>query len=192
MEVSVDAEEDSMLENISGGQTEFSKPKRAKLSENLQIDQTPHVSPVLHHKIPMRSNNDADDDSEECEEKDDSREQTNLFGVNFLIWFEVGIEGKDPMDQEEEDWGGKIEFGYQGKSFSTDMEDYFLLFEDKRSQTHTCAGRIMGIQSHVRDKVLKPPGYDPRDIVALVERYGDAHISDSGWRPVDEDEWFAE
>ena len=116
----------------------------------------------------------------------------DLFGVNFLVWFEVGIEGKDPMDKEEEDWGGKIEFGYHGKSFSTDMEDYFLLFEDKCSQSHMCAGRIMGIQSHVRDKVLRPPDYDPRDIVALVEKYGDAHISDSGWRAVDQEEWYAE
>ena len=98
MEVSVDAEEDSMLENTSGGETQFSQSKKPKLSENLEIDQIPDVSPVLHHKIPMRSNNDADDDSEECEEKDDSREQTNLFGVNFLVWFEVGIEGNDPMD----------------------------------------------------------------------------------------------
>ena len=35
---------------------------------------------------------------------------TNLFGINYVMWFEVGIEGKDPMDQEEEDWGGTIEF----------------------------------------------------------------------------------
>ena len=77
-------------------------------------------------------------------------------------------------------------------TYCTDIEDFFLLFEDKCSQTHTCAGRIMGIQSHVRDKVLKPPGYDPRDIVALVERYGDAHISGSGWRPVDPEEWIAD
>ena len=80
-----------------------------------------------------------------------------------------------------------------GKVFPrTDMEDYFLLFEDKCSQLHTCAGRIMGIQSYFRDKVLKPPSYDPRDIVALVEKYGDAHISDSGWRAVDQEEWYAE
>ena len=78
------------------------------------------------------------------------------------------------------------------KRFPTDMEDYFLLFEDKCSQMHTCAGRIMGIQSHVREKLLKPPDYDPRDIVALVEKYGDAHISDSGWRAVDQEEWFSD
>ena len=108
------------------------------------------------------------------------------------MWFEVGIEGKDPMDQEEEDWGGRVEFGYQEKSFPTDLEDYFLLFEDKCSQIHPCAGRVMGIQSHVRERVIKPPSYDPRDIVALVEKYGDAHVSDSGWRVVDREEWYAD
>ena len=87
----------------------------------------------------------------------------------FFKWFELGIEGKDPMDQDEEDWGGKIEFGFYEKTFPTDLEDYFLLFENKCSQIHTCAGRVMGIQSHVRERVIKPPSYDPRDIVALVE-----------------------
>ena len=86
-----------------------------------------------------------------------------------MMWFEIVIEGKDPMDQEEDDWGDKLEFGIQEKIFLTDKEDYFLLFEDSCSQSHTCAGRVMGIQAHVRDKVLKPPSYDPRDIVALVE-----------------------
>ena len=108
------------------------------------------------------------------------------------MWFEIGIEGKDPMDPDEEDWGGKIEFGFHQKTFPTDMEDYFLLFEDKCSQLHTCAGRVMGIQSHARESVIKPPSYDPRDIVALVEKYGDAHVSDSGWRVVDPEEWYSD
>jgi hypothetical protein len=191
MEISVDAEDFSVLGNTSGVETQFSQPKKAKLSENLNLrDQVPNVSPVLHHKTPVRSSK--DDDSEDSDEEDECRDQTNLFGVNFIMWFEVGIEGKDPMDQEEEDWGGRVEFGYQEKGFPTEMEDYFLLFEDKCSQSHTCAGRIMGIQSYFRDKVLKPPSYDPRDIVALVEKYGDAHISDSGWRAVDQEEWYAE
>ena len=76
----------------------------------------------------------------------------------FLMWFAVGIEGKNPMDEEEED----------------------------------CAGRVMGIQSHVRDQLLKQPDYDPRDIVALLEKYGDAHISDSGWSAVDPEEWYSD
>ena len=58
------------------------------------------------------------------------------------------------------------------------MEDYFLLFEDKCTLSHRCAGRVMGVLSHVREKVIKAPEYDPRNIVDLVERYGDAHIND--------------
>ena len=48
----------------------------------------------------------------------------------------------------------------------------------------------MGVASHYRDKVLRPPNYDPRNIVDLIDKYGDAHISDSGWREVDTEEWF--
>jgi hypothetical protein len=42
-----------------------------------------------------------------------------------LVWFEVGIglEGKDPMDQEEEDWGGTIEFCFSDKKFSQEIEN---------------------------------------------------------------------
>ena len=36
----------------------------------------------------------------------------------LLMRFEIGIEGKDPMDQEEEDWGGTIEFSFKDKEFS--------------------------------------------------------------------------
>ena len=36
--------------------------------------------------------------------------------------------GKDPMDQEEEDWGGTIGFGFKDKKFSQDIEDYFFPF----------------------------------------------------------------
>jgi hypothetical protein len=108
------------------------------------------------------------------------------------MWFEVGIEGKDPMDQEEEDWGGRVEFGFCGKNFAKELEDYFLLFEDKCDLSHACAGRVMGVASHFRNKVLKPPDYDPRNIVDLIDKYGDAHVSDSGWREVDTEEWFGQ
>ena len=107
-----------------------------------------------------------------------------------MMWFEVGIEGKDPMDQEEEDWGGTIEFGFQDKKFCKEVEDYFLPFEDKCTLLHSCAGRVMGVLAHVRDQVVKAPVHDPRDIVDLVERYGDAHISDCGWREVDREDWY--
>ena len=117
--------------------------------------------------------------------------KTNMFGVNYLMWFEIGIEGKDPMDQEEDDWGGKLEFGYSDKNFDRDIEDYFQLFEDECSlESHTCAGRVARLLDHVRDKVIAPPDYDPRNIVDLLDKYGDAHISDSGWREVDQEEWF--
>jgi hypothetical protein len=50
----------------------------------------------------------------------------------------------------------------------------------------------MGVLSHLREKVIEPPSYDHRHIVDLVDKYQDAHISDSGWREVDPEEWFAE
>ena len=64
------------------------------------------------------------------------------------------------------------------------------MFEEKCTISHNCAGRVSGLQAHVRDKVLDPPDYDQRDIVQLIENYGDAHLSDSGWREVDQEEWF--
>ena len=52
------------------------------------------------------------------------------------MWFDIGIEGKDSMDQEEEDWGGKLEFGFSDCSFPKEIEDYFLLFKETCSQSH--------------------------------------------------------
>ena len=77
----------------------------------------------------MRSiiDDESDDASDDTDENEESREKTNLFGVNYLMWFEVGIEGKDPIDQEEDDWGGKIEFGFKDKIFPKDLENYFIL-----------------------------------------------------------------
>ena len=57
-------------------------------------------------------------------------------------------------------------------------------------ESHTCAGRVARLLDHVRDKVIAPPDYDPRNIVDLLDKYGDAHISDTGWREVDQEEWF--
>ena len=130
-------------------------------------------------------------ESGENQDVTDVRVKTNMFEVKYLMWFEIGIEGKDPMDQEEDDWGGKIEFGFVDKKFDKDIEDYFQLFEDECSlQSHTCAGRVARVLNHVRDKVIEPPDYDLRNIVDLLDKYGDAHISDSGWREVDQEEWF--
>ena len=35
------------------------------------------------------------------------------------------------MNEEEDDWGGKLEFGFSDSSFSKDFKDYFLPFEEK-------------------------------------------------------------
>ena len=121
---------------------------------------------------------------------DDGREKSNFHGINYLLWFEVGIEGKDPMDPNEEDWGGKIEFGFSDINFAKDFEDYFILFEDQCTIHNCCVGRVSGLQAHIRDKVLLPPSYDERNIVNLIEKYGDAHLSNSGWREVDPEEWY--
>ena len=58
-------------------------------------------------------------------DSDESCKKTILFGVNYVMWFEVGIQGKDPMDQEE-DWGGTIQFGFMDKKFPQKVEDYFF------------------------------------------------------------------
>ena len=47
----------------------------------------------------------------------------------------------------------------------------------------------MGVLFNMRDKVLKYPSYDPRNVVDLLDKYRDAHISDMGWREVDPEEW---
>ena len=67
----------------------------------------------------------------------------------------------------------------------------FLLLKDEGStHSHNC-GKIVSVVFNLRDSVLKPPSYDPRNIVDLLDKYGDAHIIDSGWREVDHEEWFA-
>ena len=193
LEVSIgddDNEDASMQVNLSSVVSKVSQPKKAKLSAELnEADDSMSSSPDLPHKIPARMIRKSEQESDD-EVLDDSHEKSNLFGVHFVMWFEVGIEGKDPMDHEEEDWGGTIQFGFKDKKFSQEMEDYFLPFEDNCTLSHSCAGRVMGVLAHVRDNVVKAPVHDPRNIVDLVERYGDAHISDCGWRVVDREEWY--
>ena len=110
---------------------------------------------------------------------------TNKFGVIFLMWFDLSIEGKSAMDPEEEDWGGRLEFGFNEKSFPKEIEDYFLLMEDECStHSNNCGGRVSSVVFNMRKSVLKPPSYDPRNVLDLLNKYKDAHISDSGWREV--------
>ena len=82
------------------GPPQSSKPKKAKLSDDFAVDDNVlGKSPVLQHKIPSRPR--TDQDSQESENSDDRGQKTNMFGVKYVMWFEVGIEGKQPMDQEE-------------------------------------------------------------------------------------------
>ena len=116
---------------------------------------------------------------------------TNMFGISYLMWFDLKIEGKSALDREEEDWGGRLEFGFSEDKFPKEIEDYFLLMEDECSLLghQNCAGRVKSVVFNMREKVMKPPDHDPRSIVELLEKYGDAHILDSGWREVDIEEW---
>ena len=132
------------------------------------------------------------DDTVNSDEKDDDGVKTNMFGVQFVMWFDVSIEGKDSMDPDEDDWGGRLEFGYSKKGFPMEVQDYFIMFEDECSTlSHSsCAGRIRGVLFDMKDKALKPPDFDSRSIIALIEKYEDAHILDCGWREVDPEEWY--
>jgi hypothetical protein len=56
------------------------------------------------------------------------------------MWFEIDIEGKCPMYEEEDYWGGKLEFRFSGNNFPKRLRTFFLLFEDKCTQSHICAG----------------------------------------------------
>ena len=104
----------------------LSHPSQRKQSCQMKFSAEDDIlakSPELQHKIPARSRTVQDD--EKSDSGEDRGDKTNLFGVKYLMWFEVGIEGKDPMDQEEEDWGGKVEFGFDEKNFPKDIEDFF-------------------------------------------------------------------
>ena len=180
----------SMAVNISD------KNKKVKLSENLVPEsyEVQSSSPELYHKIPATSRqegNMSDEDSVEFRE-DGVGVHTNMFGVKYVMWFDISIEGKSSMDREEDDWGGKLEFGFSDTSFPKEIEDYFLLFEDNCSiQSHNCFARVKSVVFNMRNSLLDPPSYDPRSIEDLLNKYSDAHVIDSGWREVDTEEWVA-
>ena len=201
-------EDEINKEEIDNTPSKFCPLKKAKLSSNQDVSKVSgqlSTSPVLHHKVPssrqlLGAIGEGQDGGEDTDSEDDNVEggngegmqHTNMFGVNFVMWFDISIDGKDSMDPKEDDWGGRLEFGYNDKAFPKDFEDYFLMFEDEcTTQSHACAGRVRSVLFDKRDKVLQPPKYDPRNIVALIDKYKDAHILDSGWREVDTEEWMA-
>ena len=59
-----------------------------------------------------------------------------------------------------------------------------------RFYSHTCAGITARVLDPLNDKVIAPPDYDPWKIVDLFDKYVDTHISNSGGREVDQEEWF--
>ena len=137
--------------SVTFGQNKKARLSQASASSTDQIS----TSPDLHHK---QSKGPRQTQAVSAED-DGGQVHTNMFGVNYVMWFDVSIEGKDPMDPAEQDWGGRVEFGFADESFPKDVEDYFLLFEDEcTTQSHSCAGRVMGVLFDMRDKVLKPPG----------------------------------
>ena len=76
------------------------------------------------------------------------------------MWFEVGIEGKDPMDQEEEDWGEILSLGLRTRNLPSNERTIFCCLRMNAHCTlpHSCVGRVMEVLAHVRDKVVKAPG----------------------------------
>ena len=87
--------------------------KKVKLSENVTsgccdaLEQQPS-SPELPHKLPARS-------MQEGNMSDEVRDgvHTHMFGVNFVMWFDLSIEGKSAIiDPVEQDCGGRLEFGF--------------------------------------------------------------------------------
>ena len=79
---------------------------------------------------------------------------------------------------EEEDLCGRIEVGFKDDRFVMDIEEYFLRFEDNCStQSHNCMSRIKAVSSDMKDLA-----WTPRNVIDLLEKHGDAHVIDRGWR----------
>ena len=87
-----------------------------------------------------------------------------------MSWFDVVIEGENAR--------GRLEFGFKDKDFPKSFDGYFLKFEELcTSKSHTCRGRVMGVVIGMRARVK----HDCKYLLDLVEKFGDAHILDSGW-----------
>jgi len=106
---------------------------------------------------------------------------TDVSGVKFLVWFDISIEGRAA---DEEDCGGRVHFGFDDDTFPREVGDFFLLMEDECLLPHSCAGRIMAMLFSMRDKVLNNLSDDSPNVIDLLDKYGDAHVSDCGWRRV--------
>ena len=139
MQISIgDIQNSSMEGNTSSGESQIPLRKKAKLvAEFDSMDTILSSSPDLPHKQPRSGGQQQDDFEDAGDSCNDNLEHSMLFGVQYIMWFEIGIEQKDPMDKDEDDWGGRLEFGFIENNFSNDVEDYFLLFKDQCTQSHT-------------------------------------------------------
>ena len=105
--------------------------KKAKLSSETDVPRDPRLrvkpgpvslssSPELHHKVPagereQRHGLDSEGDHELGADREGAGLEvgsgggdkvgikTNMHGVNYVMWFDISILGKDSMDPEEED-----------------------------------------------------------------------------------------
>ena len=87
------------------------KYKKAKLSQIVASGSSHPLkpqtsSPELPHKLPSRSRQDSNISDEGSDVVMDGV-LTNIFGINFVMWYEISIERKSALKCDEEEWGGK-------------------------------------------------------------------------------------
>ena len=129
MEV-VDAFHDSEEDKSVDASRSSVQIKKAKLSDDISTpipgssrSKNLASSPELTHKVPRSVSRNEEDKAGKVD--DGTGTHTNLFGLNYIMWFDLSIEGRTT---EDEDWGGRINFGYSYNKFDKDLEEYFLLF----------------------------------------------------------------
>ena len=82
--------------STSAGNVASCPQKKAKLSSDPKITQDPDelsTSPDLHHKVPTGSRQHLQDKFS-CEDEGGGGMHTNMFGINFVMWFDISIEGE--------------------------------------------------------------------------------------------------
>ena len=159
---------------------DFCQLKKAKLSSDLDVPRDPRLrvrgpgscSPDLHHKVTgVREQGDGSGEGNKQQQTvsegggDGDRNE-----VNYVSWFDVIFEGENDR--------GRLEFGFKDKDFPKTFDVFFHKFREKcTSQSHKCRRRVMGVVIGMRERVK----HDCKYLQDLVDKFGDAHILDSGW-----------
>ena len=90
--------------------------------------------------------------------------------VNYVSWFDISIDGGNDR--------GRLEFGFKDKDFPKSFDGYFHKYGEMcTSQSHKCRGRVKGVVIGMGERVK----HDSKYLLDLIEKFGDAHILDSGW-----------